>query len=63
MTRPDLLEGGSENVLGEIKNSGRWSEIVAVILPEIAFWNDITENIVDEGFGMTCMLTSLNNKW
>ena len=31
----DLLEGGSANVLGEIKNCGRWSEIVAVILPEI----------------------------
>ena len=31
----DLLEGGSANVLGEIRNCGRWSEIVAVILPEI----------------------------
>ena len=31
----DLLGGGSANVLGEIKNYGRWSEIVAVILLEI----------------------------
>ena len=30
-----MLESGSANVLGEIKNCGRWSEIVAVILPEI----------------------------
>ena len=29
------LSGGSANALGEIKNCGRWSEIVAVILPEI----------------------------
>ena len=31
----DLLEYGSANVLGEIKNCGKWSEIVAVMLPEI----------------------------
>ena len=31
----DLSEGGSANVLGQVKNWGRWFEIVAVILPEI----------------------------
>ena len=31
----DLLEGGSTNLLGKIKNCGRWSEIVDVILLEI----------------------------
>ena len=31
----DLLEYGSANVLGKIKNCGKWSEIVAVMLPEI----------------------------
>ena len=33
----DLLEDESENVLNEIKNYGRWSDMVAVILPEIVF--------------------------
>ena len=64
----DLLEGGSANVLGEIKNCGRWSEIVAVILPEImSFVFEIThystENIVNERSGMTRMSTRLNNIW
>ena len=27
-----FVRGGSANVLGEIKNCGRWSEIVAVML-------------------------------
>ena len=31
----DLLEGRSANVLGEIKNCDRWSEVKAVILLEI----------------------------
>ena len=31
----DLLEGGSANVLEEMKKCGSWSEIVAIILPEI----------------------------
>ena len=34
----DLLEYGSANVLGEIKNCGKWSEIVAVMLPEIMYF-------------------------
>ena len=59
-----LLEGGSANVLGEmIKNCGRWSKIVAVILPEIMSSNCITENIVNKGSGMAAMSTRLNNIW
>ena len=30
----DLLEGGLENMLGAIKNLGRWWEIVALRLPD-----------------------------
>ena len=38
LTRPffkHLLEGGLAKVFGETKNWGRWSEMVAVILPQI----------------------------
>ena len=33
----DLLEAGSANLLSEIKSCGRWSDMVVVILLEIAF--------------------------
>ena len=52
-----LWEGGSAKVFGEIKNWGRWSKMVALILPEIMpFKMTFTKIIVDKGSGMTFML-------
>ena len=60
----DLLGLGSAIVLEEIKNCGRWSEIVAVILPEImSFEITLHYIIANKGSGMTCMSTRLNNIW
>ena len=35
-----------ENTLGTNKNCGRWSEIVAFMLPEITSWEITLENIL-----------------
>ena len=44
-------------MFGEIKNWGRWSKMVALILPEIMpFKMTFTKIIVDKGSGMTFML-------
>ena len=46
----DLLEGGLAKVFSETKNWGRWSEMVAVILPQImSFDMTFSENIVNKG--------------
>ena len=61
----DLLEGGSVNVLGEIKNCGRWSETVAVITTKYDFIvssqvNEISLT-VNEFYELLMFLLTVNN--
>ena len=42
----DFLHEAFESTLGANKNWNRWSDIVAVILPEITSWETISGNIL-----------------
>ena len=42
----DFWQDGFESKLGANKNCGRWSDIMAVMLPEIISWEIILMNIL-----------------